>query len=48
MSKGKGKLYSPPKPAVEHLIHLHCKSNGKGEFVVHGFQIDNVFEFCVI
>ena len=29
---------------VDHLIHVHCKSGGKGEFVVHGFQIDNVFE----
>lgn len=29
---------------VDHLIHLHCKRNGKGKFVVHGFQIDNVFE----
>ena len=29
---------------VEHLIHLHCKRGGNGEFVIHGFQIDNVFE----
>lgn len=29
---------------VDHLIHLHCKAGGKGEFVIHGFQIDNVFE----
>jgi len=29
---------------VDHLIHLHCKGGGNGEFVIHGFQIDNVFE----
>lgn len=29
---------------VDHLIHLHCKAGGNGEFVIHGFQIDNAFE----
>lgn len=29
---------------VDNLIHLHCKGGGSGEFVLHGFQIDNVFE----
>lgn len=29
---------------VDHLIHLHCFIGGKGEFVIHGFQVDNIFE----
>lgn len=30
------------------LIHLHCKANGKGEFVLHGFILENVFEIVLI
>lgn len=30
------------------LIHLHCKANGKGEFVLHGFILENVFEVVLI
>ena len=32
------------KIEVDHLIHLHCKIGGNGEFVIHGFQVDNIFE----
>lgn len=30
------------------LIHLHCKANGKGELVLHGFILENVFEIVLI
>lgn len=30
------------------LTHLHCKANGKGEFVLHGFILENVFEIVLI
>lgn len=30
------------------LIHMHCKANGKGEFVLHGFIRRNVFEIVWI
>lgn len=29
---------------VGEMIHLHCKGNGKGEFVLHGFILYNIFE----
>ncbi len=29
---------------VDSLIHLHCCRDGKGEFVIHGFEINNHFE----
>ena len=25
-------------------VHLHCKRNGKGEFVLHGFWLKHIFE----
>lgn len=44
-SKNKIKnLQEKYKLEVDHLIHLHCKGGGNGEFVIHGFQIDNAFE----
>nr|DAV02256.1 MAG TPA: hypothetical protein [Caudoviricetes sp.] len=30
------------------LVHLHCKANGKGKFVLHGFILDNVFEIVLL
>lgn len=29
------------------FVHLHCKANGKGKFVLHGFILDNVFEIVL-
>ncbi len=26
------------------MVHLHCKRQGKGEFVLHGFWLENIFE----
>ena len=26
------------------MIHLHCKRQGKGEFVLHGFWLGHIFE----
>ena len=28
----------------EGMIHIHTKSGGNGEFVIHGFQVKNCFE----
>lgn len=30
--------------AAEEMIHIHCLRGGKGEFVLHGFVIENRFE----
>lgn len=30
------------------IIHLHCAKGGKGSFVLHGFQIGNIFEIIWI
>ena len=45
LSKNKVKaLQQDYQLEVDHLIHLHCKRGGKGKFVVHGFQIGDIFE----
>lgn len=29
---------------TKDMFHLHCCRNGNGEFVIHGFRINNCFE----
>ena len=31
-----------------NIMHIHCKRDGKGEFVLHGFALHNCFEVVFI
>ena len=33
---------------IDYMYHIHCKRNGNGQAVLHGFQIDNNFEIVWI
>ena len=32
----------------ENIIHIHCKSRGKGKFTLFGFEYENVFEILLL